>query len=1002
MLPLKASIPHRLAALTQLALVRERRQPCLDGPRCAWVLARPGEGDSVKGGTKLDSGSRSGPVRSAGRVAGGSTQARIQSSPSWDGPTANLDPASLLYLQRVAGNATVNALLAKTVQREPTSAQSVADPAKAEWDAHKKIHGHFDKEGFDGYAAIRPLYVAAGIANPAKWLDETVANNEVKFFDHKTPGHPDLQPPLTTAQQELKSAPAINSFWSFVPRTIRGSKKISNHALGRAIDINPSTNPRIIGADMIRVIKAVTGVDLGKTQEEDAMRQASEIFKSKFDESFIAIQLDEIKSLRQRQTELQAAKAPDSRAIKKLSGKIKKQERLVGDLRGFAKKGFFDLPHDFVEALKSSGLQWGGDYKSSKDYMHFELGPMVGTGGSAAAPKAPAPVQAPATATAAAPATAPKTATAPAPAPKTAAAPAPTGGEASVPTAQGAVRRITVEGLTKGYQQPKKVKPGAPTAGEAVVLIPPSVANDSRPVEVLVHLHGHGIGFRTQTKQLLKDVRHAGTNVGEVRDVVIDKTDAQLAATGRHMVAVLPQGGTHSEFGANFDPKSYSEEAFGRLVDMGVWKHAPAIDGVVLSGHSGAGATFASTMRSQSHRPEYLREVVMFDSINGLGELKSIAGWLLRQLQFDLTALKAASVQDRQQLLSMGFRFRGYFSHNWIYPDMYKQLETQLNTWFERNDRELQQLGVAGQLRQNYLPIIDAGDVKHERIMGENNRFVEALGALGPEAPLAPSSAKAIVAPPQPASAPATKSTTAPVKSAAAVPAATAKKSADDGKWAGTADQKDFLERVLEAHIALSSSRAKNVLPDLSGDELEDVPGTGVQMKKGAGAAAGQLIADANVALKAAASAGDADAKLTTGIGATSGYRGRADQERLWRGYFPDHYDNTRALRAKAGKKDEAGEHGGAAVVAMRDYVRGWIAAPGFSNHQAGVAIDLKQYRVAGHTIKNSSNSAQLDKWRASWLWNWLDSSGAGQARAHEFGPYTKEPWHWEYKSEGR
>ena len=910
-------------------------------------------------------------------------------SPSWDGPTGNLDLASLLYLQRAAGNATVAALLAQTAQREAATTEAVANPAKAEWDAHKSIHGHFDKEGFEGYLAIRPLYVGAGIANPAKWLDETVANNEVKFFGHKTPGHPDLQPPLTAAQEKLKSAPAINSFWSFVPRTIRGSKKISNHALGRAVDINPSTNPRIIGADMIRVIKAVTGIDLGKTQEENAMRQASEVFKAKFDDTFIATQLDEIKSLRQQQTELRAQKATDARAIKKLAGQIKAREKLVGDLRGLAKKGFLDLPHDFIEALKSSGLQWGGDYKSSKDYMHFELGPMSGNGGSAAAPKVAAPAQAPTTSKAAAQG------------PQPAGAPVAIGSDVSVPTAQGAVRRITVEGLTKGYQQPKKVTPGAPTAGEAVILIPPSVANDSRPVEVLVHLHGHGIGFRTQTKQLLKDVRHAGTNVGEVRDVVIDKTEAQLAASGRHMVAVLPQGGTHSEFGANFDPKSYSEEAFARLVDMGVWKHAPAIDGVVLSGHSGAGATFASTMRSQSHRPEYLREVVMFDSINGSGELKSIAGWLLRQLQFDLTTLKAASVQDRQQLLSMGFRFRGYFSHNWIYPDMYKQLETQLNTWFAHNDRELQQLGVAGQLRQNYLPIIDAGAVKHERIMGENNRFVEALGALGPEAPLAPSNAKAIVAPPQPASAPASKSTKAPVKPAAAVPATTAKKSADDGKWAGTADQKDFLERVLKAHIALSSSKAKDVLPDLSGDELEDVAGTKVQMKKGAGAAAGQLIADANVALKAA-SADDADAKLTTGIGATSGYRGRAEQETLWRGYFPGHYDDTRALRAKAGKKDGAGEHGGAAVVAMRDYVRRWIAAPGFSNHQAGIAIDLKQYRVAGHTIKNSSNSAQLDKWRASWLWNWLDSSGAGQAKAHEFGPYTKEPWHWEYKSAGR
>jgi D-alanyl-D-alanine carboxypeptidase len=935
----------------------------------------------------------------------------VPPSPSWDSPTASLDLASLIFLQRAAGNATVATLLAQTAQREAATSEAVANPAKAEWDAHKSIHGHFDKEGFQGYLAIRPLYVGAGIANPAKWLDETVANNEVKFFGHKTPGHPDLQPPLTAAQEKLKSAPAINSFWSFVPRTIRGSKKISNHALGRAIDINPSTNPRIIGADMIRVIKAVTGIDLGKTQEENAMRQASEVFRAKFDDSYIATQLDEIKSLRQQQTELRAKKPTDARAIKKLSGQIKAREKLVGDLRGFAKKGFFDLPHDFVEALKSSGLQWGGDYKSSKDYMHFELGPMSGNGGSAAASKAPAPAKAPATSNAAAPAAAPKTAAVPALGPQPATAPASLGSEASVPTAQGAVRRITVEGLTRGFRPPKKARPGDPTPGEAIVLIPPSVVDGSRPVEVLVHLHGHGIGFRTQTKQLLKDVRHAGTKVGEVRDVVIDKTEAQLAASGRHMVAVLPQGGTHSEFGSNFDPKSYSEEAFTRLVAMGIWKQAPAVDGVVLSGHSGAGATFAATMRAQAQRPDYLREVVMFDSINGSGELKSIAGWLLRQLGSDLTALKAASVKDRPQLLSTGFRFRGYFSHNWIYPDMYKQLETQLNAWFDRNSGELERLGVAGQLRQNYLPIIDAGNVAHERIMGENNRFIEALGALGPEAPLAPSNAKAIVAPPkakaaaapvEPVHGPDTKSTTAPAPASANAPAAAAKKAADDGKWTGTADQKDFLERVLKAHIALSSSLAKHVLPDLSGDELEDVPGTDVQMKKGAGAAAGRLIADANDALKVARAAGDPDAKLTTRISATSGYRGRSHQEELWRSYFPGHYDDTRALRAKVGKKKGGGEHGDAAVLATRDYVRHWIAAPGFSNHQAGIAIDLKQLRVKGQDIHNSRKAAELDSWHASWLWNWLDASGKGQAQAHEFGPYEREPWHWEYKSAGR
>jgi LAS superfamily LD-carboxypeptidase LdcB len=961
-----------------------------------------------------------------------------------------LDPRMLLQLQRTAGNASVAALFAQSVQREAASAEAVADPAKGEWDAHKKIHHHFDG-GYATYVEMRPAYIGAGIANPAKWLDETVANNEVTFFGHPTPGHPDLQPSLTSAQGKLKTAPAIKSFWSFVPRPIRGSTKISNHALGRAVDINPSTNPRIIDKTTIRVVKAVTGVDMGKTQEEDAMRKASEDFKTKFDDSFITAQLNEIKSLRQQRSDLQTKEKPDAAAIKKLSGKIKKAESLVADLRSLAKKGFLDLPHDFIEALKSSGLQWGGDYKSSKDFMHFELGPMAAAGGGAAAPKA-APAQAPAKAPAAttptavpaqaptkapakAPATAPAAAPKTVPAPQSATQPASAAAaklvEISVPTAQGTVRRLTVDGLTQGYKPAAKVPPGEPTPREAVVLIPPSLAGHTGPVEVLVHLHGHGIGFRTQTAELLKQVRHAGTKVGEVRDVAIDQTEAQLAASGRRMVGVLPQGGTHSEFGHNFDPKSYSADVFTRLVALGFWKQAPEIQGVVLSGHSGAGATFARMMGGKSTRPEYLREVVMFDSINGSNELGAISGWLVRQLGSDLKALTGvASAQLRQEYLATSFRFRGYFSHPssattdrkkkgyWIYLDMYGQLEARLNKWFADHDEELQSLGVGGQLRQNYLPIIDAGPVQHERIMGEKSRFAEALSALGPAAPISPAKAKAAAAAPEPphardktpAVAPDQKAAAAPVKTPApspgkteaATPAGATTPGAAGAKWSGTTEQKDFLERVLKAHIALSSSRAKHVLPDLSGDELESVAGAGVDMKKGAGAAAGDLIAAANSALKAAQEAGDLDAKLTTRISATSGYRGRSHQEELWRSYFPGYYNDTKALRAKVGKKQGSAEHGDAAVLAMRDEVRQWIAAPGFSNHQAGIAIDLKQIRLRGQDIHNTKTKDELDKWRASWLWHWLDDTGEGQAKAHTFGPYKKEPWHWEYQSSGR
>jgi D-alanyl-D-alanine carboxypeptidase len=51
----------------------------------------------------------------------------------------------------------------------------------------------------------------------------------------------------------------------------------------------------------------------------------------------------------------------------------KQGERDADTLRGYAARGFLDLPKLLVEALKAAGLKWGGDYKGAKDFMHFEL-----------------------------------------------------------------------------------------------------------------------------------------------------------------------------------------------------------------------------------------------------------------------------------------------------------------------------------------------------------------------------------------------------------------------------------------------------------------------------------------------------------------------------------------------------------------------------------------------------------------------------------------------------
>lgn len=209
-------------------------------------------------------------------------------------------------------------------------------------------------------------------------------------------------------------------------------------------------------------------------------------------------------------------------------------------------------------------------------------------------------------------------------------------------------------------------------------------------------------------------------------------------------------------------------------------------------------------------------------------------------------------------------------------------------------------------------------------------------------------------------------------------------------KWTGTKDQEKFRDSVLKAHIKRSTRIKGKKLADLKGSELEKVPGTSVKMKTAAAKAAGKLLAAAEKDLTAIKAKGDADAKKTVGLSATSGYRGEAHQEKLWKRYFKKkYYNNTAAHRASL--KD--GEHGDPAVQYMVKHVRSKIAAPGFSKHQAGNAIDFKQKRTSGNAIKNSTSKTAVTAWQATWFFKWLEKN----ATTHKFEEYAKEPWHWIY-----
>jgi subtilisin family serine protease len=229
----------------------------------------------------------------------------------------------------------------------------------------------------------------------------------------------------------------------------------------------------------------------------------------------------------------------------------------------------------------------------------------------------------------------------------------------------------------------------------------------------------------------------------------------------------------------------------------------------------------------------------------------------------------------------------------------------------------------------------------------------------------------------------------------------------DPGPWKATAEQEDFRARVLASHIAQSRKAKGAPQRDLREDELSDVPGTCttehgkttcIRTATATAEAAGRLLKAANADLAAAQQAGDADAQRTVRLSSTSGYRGSDHQKHLWLGYFAaKYYDGSRSARAKIAD----GPHSDAAVDYMlrskgnSGYgIPGRIAAPGFSNHQEGIALDFWQDRTKGNQIHNDSDTPARCRWRQSWFHGWLRTHAA----AYGFWPLATEEWHWEYR----
>jgi hypothetical protein len=223
-----------------------------------------------------------------------------------------------------------------------------------------------------------------------------------------------------------------------------------------------------------------------------------------------------------------------------------------------------------------------------------------------------------------------------------------------------------------------------------------------------------------------------------------------------------------------------------------------------------------------------------------------------------------------------------------------------------------------------------------------------------------------------------------------------------------------FEESVLEAHVK-RASRKRHQAAAIPASDLEEVEG-GHKLRKPFAAKCRKLLQEARADLAAEKAAfyektkkeqdaekqafrkgGVTPAIEVKSIGISSGYRSIEHDSALWHSYFeqkfyPHLYAQLRHLSCWDG-----GEYGGKAVRVMVDNISLLKAAPGFSNHSRGIAVDF--FSVEGGVLVQAKVGAHVDavnkRWEQSWLYRWL--------KKHEkkFGIHRirTEAWHWEFQT---
>jgi hypothetical protein len=196
----------------------------------------------------------------------------------------------------------------------------------------------------------------------------------------------------------------------------------------------------------------------------------------------------------------------------------------------------------------------------------------------------------------------------------------------------------------------------------------------------------------------------------------------------------------------------------------------------------------------------------------------------------------------------------------------------------------------------------------------------------------------------------------------------------------------DFKAKVLERQMKNAVRMGRAYCANVPDSELGTIEGRH-RMRSEAALKCRELLKAAREELDAKKAEGDALAKATKNIEVYSAYRNIAEDTAAWNQSFFQYYYETKAKREAL----PDGAHGRKALAIMTNMLISFKAAPGYSNHSNGLAVD---FSTVHHGKLLRARKAQRDAWRETWLHTWLSE----HAETYHFYPLDTEEWHWNYR----